>query len=186
MPGFIADHPPALVAWLASLLAWRVLEAGVDIWTFRRLRSGSRGRDRGSRPVLICLIVIGLLLGILLALKVPTTASAGSPAVPFWLGVCLMYAGGALRIYAIVVLGAFFTTTLAVAREQTVIDTGPYRHIRHPSYTGLLLILLGFGLSLTNWLSLLVIMGCALVGFAYRVRVEEHVLQEQLGQQYRD
>jgi protein-S-isoprenylcysteine O-methyltransferase Ste14 len=186
MPGYIADHRPALAAWLASLILWRVLEAGVDIWTFRRLRSGSRRRDRGSRLALLCLITIGLLLGLLIALKVPATAITGYSAVLFWLGVSLMCAGMALRLYAIVALGAFFTTTLAVAPAQTVIDTGPYRHIRHPSYTGLLLIALGFGLSLTNWLSPLVIMCCALVGFAYRIRVEERVLQEQLGQPYRD
>jgi protein-S-isoprenylcysteine O-methyltransferase Ste14 len=98
----------------------------------------------------------------------------------------LMYAGIALRLYAMIVLGAFFTTTVAVAPEQPVIDSGPYRRIRHPSYTGFLLILLGFGLSLMNWLSLLVIMGCALIGFGYRIRVEEDALQEQLGQRYRE
>lgn len=186
MPGYIADHRPALVAWVASLIIWRLLEAGVDIWTYRRLRSGSEGQDKGSRLVLLCLIVFGLLVGVLVALKVPATAIAGLPAIAFWLGVALIYAGMALRVYAIVTLGAAFTTTLAVAPEQTVIDTGPYRHIRHPSYTGLLLILLGFGLSLTNWLSPLIIVGLALPGFAYRIRVEEHVLQEQLGQQYRE
>ncbi|MFN8537035.1 MAG: isoprenylcysteine carboxylmethyltransferase family protein [Thermomicrobiales bacterium] len=186
MPGYIADHRPALVTWVASLIIWRLLEAGVDIWTFRRLRSGSRGQDKGSRLVLLCLIVLGLLVGVLVALKVPATAITKLPAIAFWLGVTLMYAGMTLRLYAIVTLGAAFTTTLAVAPEQTVIDTGPYRHIRHPSYTGLLLIVLGFGLSLTNWLSPLIIMGCALLGFAYRIRVEERVLQERLGRRYRD
>jgi protein-S-isoprenylcysteine O-methyltransferase Ste14 len=68
-----------------------------------------------------------------------------------------------------------------------VISSGPYRLIRHPSYTGFLITLLGFGLSFTNnWLSLLVIMGCALLGFSYRIQVEEHVLQAQLGQRYQE
>jgi protein-S-isoprenylcysteine O-methyltransferase Ste14 len=89
--------------------------------------------------------------------------------------------------YAIKVLGRSFTTSVAVAPEQTVIETGPYRLIRHPSYTGILTTLLGLGLSLTsNWLSLIIIMGCALIGFSYRIRVEEHILQEYLGQRYQD
>jgi len=68
-----------------------------------------------------------------------------------------------------------------------VIEAGPYRFIRHPSYTGFLITLLGFGLSLTNnWLSLLVIMGCALIGFIYRIYVEERVLQAHLGQPYQE
>ncbi len=84
-------------------------------------------------------------------------------------------------------LGRYFTTSVAVAPEQTVIEAGPYRLIRHPSYTGLLMILLGFGLSLTNnWLSLLVMMGCALIGLSYRIQVEERVLQEHLGQRYQE
>ena len=45
---------------------------------------------------------------------------------------------------------------------------------------------LGYGLSLTNWLSLLVLMGCALIGFSYRIHVEEHVLKAQLGQRYQE
>jgi protein-S-isoprenylcysteine O-methyltransferase Ste14 len=85
------------------------------------------------------------------------------------------------------VLGRSFTTSVAIAPDQIVIETGPYRLIRHPSYTGILITLLGLGLSLTsNWLSLLVIIGCALIGFSYRIRVEEHVLQESLGQRYQD
>jgi protein-S-isoprenylcysteine O-methyltransferase Ste14 len=171
-----------LGVWLASLLIWRVMEVSVDIRTLKRLRAGAKLQDKGSHVVLLCLIVFGLLLGVLLALKGPATAITRVPDIFFWLGMLLMDAGIALRFYAITVLGAFFTTTVTVAAEQTVIEAGPYRLIRHPSSTGLLLLLLGFGLSLTNWLSLLVIMGCALIGFSYRIRVEEHVLQEHLGQ----
>ena len=56
----------------------------------------------------------------------------------FWLSILLIYVGMALRLYAITRLGAFFTTTVTVADQQTLIEAGPYRLIRHPSYTGLL------------------------------------------------
>jgi protein-S-isoprenylcysteine O-methyltransferase Ste14 len=163
-----------------------VLEAGVDFRTLKRLHAGIQRQDKGSRLVLSCLIVVGLLLGLLLALKVPATAITRAPDLLFWLGMLLIYAGIALRFYAITLLGTFFTTTVAVSPEQTVIEAGPYRLIRHPSYTGLLVILLGIGLSLTNWSSLIVIIGCALIGFRYRIRVEEEVLQEQLGHRYQE
>ena len=175
-----------LGVWLAGLLIWRVMEVSLDIRTLKRLRAGIQRQDKGSHVVLLCLIVFGILLGLLLAFKVPATAITSASIFFFWLGILMMYAGIALRFYAITALGAFFTTTVAVAPEQTVIEAGPYRLIRHPSYTGFLIILLGFGLSLTNWLSLLVIMGCALIGFSYRIRVEEHVLKAQLGQQYQE
>jgi protein-S-isoprenylcysteine O-methyltransferase Ste14 len=187
MQPFFTHNLLYLWVWVASLIIWRVLEAGVDIRTFKRLQAGGVQRqDKGSRVALICLIVLGIIPGMLLAYKVDATAITSASDIFFWLGILLMYAGIALRFYAIIVLGAFFTTTVAVAPEQTVIEAGPYRLIRHPSYTGFLIILLGFGLSLTNWLSVLVIMGCALIGFSYRIRVEEQVLQEQLGRPYQE
>ncbi len=184
MQPLFVDNRLLLSVLLVSLLIWRVMETSVDIKTRKRLRAGAQRRDKGSHVVLLCLIMFGLLSGVMLAFKVPATAITSVPDLFFWLGMFLMYAGMALRLYAIHVLGTFFTTVVAVAPEQTVIEAGPYRLIRHPSYSGILLILLGFGLSFTNWLSLLVIMGCALVGFSYRIQVEERVLQEQLGQQY--
>lgn len=186
MGPLFAHNPLALGVWLAGLLIWRALEAIVDIRSRLRLRANTQRRDRGSRVVLLVLIVFGLFLGVLLALRDPATAITGAPTLYLWLGILLLYGGIALRFYAVAALGAYFTTTVVVAPEQAVVATGPYRLIRHPSYSGLLLILLGFGLSLTNWLSLLVIMSSALVGFSYRIRVEERALVEQLGQQYRD
>ena len=186
MQPLFTHNPLALGVWLAGILIWRVMETSVDIRTFKRLRARIQRQDKGSHVVLLCLLGFGILLGVLLAFKVPVTAITGASVFLFWLGILLIYAGIALRLYAITVLGAFFTTTVAVAPEQTVIEAGPYRLIRHPSYTGLLIILLGFGLSFTNWLSLLVIMGCALLGVSYRIHVEEHVLQAQLGQRYQE
>jgi protein-S-isoprenylcysteine O-methyltransferase Ste14 len=175
-----------LCVWLASLLIWRVMEASVDIRTFKRFRAGIQRQDKGSHVVPLCLVGFGILLGLLLAFKVPVTAITSASVILFWLGIFLIYAGIALRLYAITVLGTFFTTTVAVAAEQPMIEASPYRLIRHPSYTSFLITLLRLELSLTNWLSLLVIMGCALIGVSYRIHVEEHILQEHLGQRYQE
>jgi len=75
---------------------------------------------------------------------------------------------------------------VTIVPEQPVIEAGPYRLIWHPSSTGLLIMFLGFGLSSTNWLSLLVLEGCALLGLSYRIHVGEHVLQEHLGLRYQE
>ena len=146
-------NPLELGVWVTSLLIWRVMEVAVDIRTFKRLRAGIQRQDKGSYVVLLCLIVFGLLLGMLLALKVPATAITSAPDILFWLGTLLIYVGIALRISAIKVLGRYFTTSVAVVADQQVVEAGPYRLIRHPSYTGFLITLFGFGLSLTsNWL----------------------------------
>ena len=186
MQPIFAHQPVLLSVLLGSLIMWRVMEASVDIWSFKRLRAGARRQDKGSHVVLICLVTLGILLGTLLAFQVPATAITSTRIVLFWLGMLLVYMGIALRLYAILVLGTSFTTTVAIAPEQRVIEAGPYRFIRHPSYTGLLITLLGFGLSATNWLSLSVLMGCVLIGLSYRIHVEERVLQDHLGQQYQE
>ena len=186
MQPLFAHQPVLLSVLVTSLLIWRVMEASVDIRTLKRLRAGARHQDKGSHAVLICLVALGIVLGMLLAYRVPATAITSARTFLFWLGILLINAGIAFRLYAIHVLGPFFTTAVAVAPEQTVIEAGPYRLIRHPSYTGLLITLLGLGLCLTNWLSLLILMGCALIGFSYRIHVEEHVLKAQLGQRYQE
>jgi len=187
MQPLFAHNLLAVGMLVASVLLWRVMEAWIDIRSFRRLRAGARRQDSGSKLVLFCLIALGALLGVLLALKVPGAAITSGDVVFFWLGIALLYLGIALRFYAISTLGAFFTTAVAITPEQTVIQTGPYRLIRHPSYTGFLLALLGVGLCVfANWLSLLVLMGCALIALGYRIAVEERVLQKQLGQPYQE
>ncbi len=184
MQPLFVHQPVPLGALVASLLIWRVLEARVDIRTYKRFRAGARREDKGSHAVLICLTLLGIVLGMLLAFMVPATAIGSARAALFWLGILLINAGVAFRLYAIHTLGAYFTTAVAIAPEQTVIETGPYRLIRHPSYTGFLITVLGLGLCCTNWLSLLVMVGCALIGLSYRIHIEEQVLQEQLGQRY--
>jgi len=181
---------PLLAGVLAvSLLIWRVMEGVVDFRSFRRLRAGARRQDRGSQALLIITITLGAALGVVAAYRVPgatiTTNVVGRD-ILFWLGVALIYAGITFRLYAIHTLGAYFTTAVAIAPQQTVIDSGPYRLIRHPAYTGVLIILFGFALTCTNWLSLLLIPAGALLGLGYRMRVEERTLQEQLGKPYQE
>jgi protein-S-isoprenylcysteine O-methyltransferase len=68
--------------------------------------------------------------------------------------------------------------------DHQLITTGPYRLLRHPSYAGSLLTLAGLGLALGNWLSLLVAVLGALLGFARRIPIEEAVLQTRFGAAY--
>ena len=186
MQSLFAHQPVLLGVLLGSLLIWRVMEASVDIKSFKHLRAGARRQDKGSHAVLICMVTLGIFLSTLLAFQVPATAITSVRIFLFWLGMLLVYAGITLRLYAIHVLGTSFTTTVAIAPDQHVIEAGPYRLIRHPSYTGLLITLLGIGLSSTNWLSLLALMGCALIGLSSPIHVEERVLQEHVGLRYQE
>jgi protein-S-isoprenylcysteine O-methyltransferase Ste14 len=169
-----------------SYLIWTVMEVIIEIRQRKRFHADAQYHDKGSKALLAVLSALGVVLCILLAYMVPATAITSARIFLFWLGMLLVYVGIAFRLYAIKVLGASFTTTIAVAAGQPVVEAGPYRLIRHPSYTGMLITLLGFGISYANWLSLLVLIGCVLIGLSYRIYVEEHVLQEHLGLRYRE
>jgi len=114
-------------------------------------------------------------------------SSSGIAMLPSWvsyLGIVLMVLGILLRQWSIAVLGRFFSPIVATQKGQKVVDDGPYRLVRHPSYTGLLLILVGLGLAWQSWgavLLLVVISGLALY---YRMYAEERVLISELGDEY--
>ena len=97
----------------------------------------------------------------------------------------MIWVGLALRVWAVLTLGRSFSTFIQVDADQAVVTHGPYRWVRHPSYTGLLLIALGFGLGVGNWLSLAICAVIPLVGLLPRIAVEEAELARVLGDQYR-
>jgi protein-S-isoprenylcysteine O-methyltransferase Ste14 len=98
-------------------------------------------------------------------------------------GVVVFVLGAALRWYAIFYLGRYFTVDVRVTEHQHVVDTGPYRLIRHPSYTGAFMQFLGLALCIGNLLSVLMLVPIVLV-FLYRMRVEEGALERGLGEAY--
>lgn len=108
------------------------------------------------------------------------------PVLIFGLGIALMISGVAFRWYVIRVLGKYFSVQLAVQPGQTVMKDGPYRWIRHPSYTGSLITMLGLGMAFTNWLCLISVPLIALIGYIYRAKVEERMLVNALGDSYRE
>ena len=134
--------------------------------------------------ILIGLQWIGLALNFLLAGLFPAAAITWHRTVLFGIGVALIPLGVTLRWYAIWTLGRYFTRDVAVSADQKVVQNGPYRSIRHPAYSGTFLTMLGVGLAITNWASLVALLVCVFLGHLYRVRVEEKVLIQTIGQQY--
>lgn len=140
--------------------------------------------DRGSLRLIWVLVPGGFVLATVLTLSLPQLSWRYIPAVQI-LGILLLLGGLALRWYAILYLGRYFTVNVAVATDHRLVDSGPYRLVRHPSYTGALIALLGTGIGFGNIAALLVITVCCFVAFAYRIGVEEQALMRGLGAPYR-
>ena len=162
-----------------SYAAWIAMEIWISLRD-RRKRAGVR-QDGGSLGVIVIAYV--------LALTAAGTLAGTQPWARFHIqlylaGVVLMWAGMALRLWAVLVLGRFFRVTVTVQDEHRLVQDGPYRILRHPGYSGGLLTMVGIGLAMGNWLSLLAIMLVLLPAYGYRIRVEEQALKGRFGEGY--
>lgn len=101
-------------------------------------------------------------------------------------GMVLLLLGTALRWAAIFTLKRYFTVNVAILENHQIVKQGLYKHLRHPSYTGLLLRYLGLGLAYANWLSLELIFLPLLFSVLYRMRVEEAALLQTFGGEYEE
>jgi len=155
-----------------------------------RVRSSLNAAGSGARPeraslvLLVVALVVGFVGAALVAGHVPAAALPAQPAA-FAIGAIVMAAGLALRWWSVLVLGRSFTVDVRVRDEQQVVDRGPYGVVRHPSYTGLLLVFIGFGLMLANGLALAIVVVIPVAALVNRIRVEERMLADGIGEPYR-
>jgi protein-S-isoprenylcysteine O-methyltransferase Ste14 len=179
MKPYVETHPIGLV-WLVVWVAAGFIEFSGAF----RGRSEATKKDRGSLILIRGCATIAVVL-LLLSPKIAPAAEIRPPLVSVIAGIVIFSAGEALRVSAKVALGRYFTYTVMTSSDQPVITSGPYRSLRHPSYTGILLIVIGAGAVWGNWLGLGVLTLMTLVGLVYRIHVEEKALLEELGERYR-
>ena len=103
-----------------------------------------------------------------------------------WAGIAVMISGLAFRRYVISFLGRYFTATIQIRQNHELVTTGPYSKIRHPSYLGILVFTVGSGISMANWISLLLCFILPTIGIIRRIRVEEKRMLRHFGQRYQD
>jgi protein-S-isoprenylcysteine O-methyltransferase Ste14 len=187
-PPIFFGQPGATTATVVAFWALFYIWFGAEIWVGyrrRRLPSGAIDHDSGSKSWLIGSIWSAAALGIGSAFAFPDAAITSARAEVFIAGLMLMIAGLALRWYSIWVLGTSFTCEVTTRPGQEVVQSGPYRWVRHPSYTGGLITILGMLLCCANLASLAAV-AVAAAGYAYRIRVEERALVTNLGSEYSD
>jgi protein-S-isoprenylcysteine O-methyltransferase len=164
-----------IVIFVAYEVVLRRREAATATW-----RGDSD--DRGSTRLILAAYTATVVINIVF-----TGASVGEVGAGWrWVGIVVMVAGLALRAWAMGTLGRYYTRTLRTVEHQPVVDLGPYRLVRHPGYSGSLLIWVGYALGLGNWIA--AALTFALLGAVYlwRVNAEETLLCASLGTQYAD
>ena len=139
-------------------------------------------RDRSSITVIGFIGIVAIIAALVFRYLNITVA----PDVVQYIGLGLIPIGLAVREWAIIKLGHFFTRTVQIKPDHQLITNGPYRWIRHPAYTGMLLIDLGIALALGTWIGGMLTLVLVLGATMYRVFIEEKVLIETFGDVYLD
>jgi protein-S-isoprenylcysteine O-methyltransferase Ste14 len=156
--------------------------SGAALFSGGNLSAGER-EDRANRWVIMVFALIGLLCAYLPAYTDRKDFWTFDADAVRWLGVVLFTAGGALRIWPVFVLGRRFSGLVAIQPGHRLVTTGIYGVIRHPSYLGLLINSLGWGLAFRSGVGLL-LTALLVPPLVARIRAEERLLRTQFGGEY--
>jgi protein-S-isoprenylcysteine O-methyltransferase Ste14 len=176
-PGAFFSHP-ALIALAVAVFVM----AGASFFAGGNLSPGVR-EDRGNRWVLIAFLLLGLLDAYLPAYTDRKELWTIDGDTIRWIGVVLFVAGGALRLWPVFVLGDRFSGLVAIQPGHTLVTSGIYGVIRHPSYLGLLVNSLGWGLAFRSGVGVL-LTALMILPLLARIRAEERMLRTQFGDEY--
>ncbi|WP_230208208.1 isoprenylcysteine carboxylmethyltransferase family protein [Microlunatus sp. Gsoil 973] len=149
-----------------------------------RTRGGASRSRFGDEAAFRAIFFAGILV-LPSCLRFLPQADIGGAAI-FVIGAVVGWLGLLLRWWAFVALGRYFTTVVQVSADQPIIDRGPYRFVRHPGYSGLIVAFLGCGLMLGNWAAAVISAALIAAGLIVRLLREERALVAMRGSAYRD
>ncbi len=160
---------------------------GYELLLSHRRRAADGGaRDKGTLQLLWRVLYAAVAVGVLLSFLGVCRYTPALQEPARWLGCALLAGGLALRLWAIRVLARWFTVDVTIQDDHRLIRHGPYRYLRHPSYTGALLAFYGLAIGLGDVLSLLAIVLPVTWAFLRRIQVEEAMLTEAFPEEYPD
>ena len=176
--------PYGLVFWAVTIWAFlpeqKIVQGGLEGG------KGADAKDSGSLRVLLGGMGIAFFLAYPLAFVRAWWFPPGARVLLYAVGIAMILLGSLLRRYCWRTLGEYFTGDVRARADQPVIRTGPYRLVRHPSYTAGMMMNIGIGLALGSWASFALLTIATIATYMYRVRVEERALLNAIGEPYRD
>ncbi|MBD1393200.1 methyltransferase family protein [Mucilaginibacter glaciei] len=166
--------------FLGTYIIWFISELVLN----RLLKSNytdKQGEDKHSL-LFIWVVVVAAIMAALFT-SVSFTMAIAEDYIRY-VGLAVIIIGIILRIVAVYTLGKYFTVDVTIREGHQLVKKGLYKNFRHPSYTASFITFIGFGLSLNNWYSLLIVVVAVLAVFLMRIRIEEKALTGQFGDAY--
>ena len=144
--------------------------------------SDKKGADKNSLLLIWVVVIPVIVISSYIAQRfyIPIVESQWTG----YTGLAIMIIGIVIRLLVIKSLGRYFTVDVTIRQDHQLKKDGFYSLVRHPSYFASWLSFAGFGISVNNWISFLLVSVSALAVFMYRIKVEEEVLINQFGPQY--
>ena len=170
-----------MILFIIIWSVWCISEVLLNRLFLSANRKGST-QDKGSLGIIWIAIALAISLGVAcpIFIKFPI---GSSPIIPY-LGLMIILAGMIFRFTAIYTLGKMFTVNVTINDNHKIKKDGLYSILRHPSYSGSILSFIGFGISLNNWISLIIITILIVSAMLYRIKIEEKLLIEHFGSDY--
>jgi protein-S-isoprenylcysteine O-methyltransferase Ste14 len=160
-----------------------IFEYFISLRQRKKIKIVSEG-DKGSLKILLLCISIGYLLSF-------AVAATKFGRIYYWnylfvIGLIISSIGLAFRFFSIKTLNKYFTYSVTKVVDHVIVEKGLYKNIRHPGYLGQILIFTGISISLSNWISIILMLISIMPGYINRINIEEKFLVELLGNEYYD
>jgi len=160
---------------------WFASEVFLSLF-WRAGKSVKRKSDKGSLGLIWAIVIVANFLSYYISRWVP--AGIADDQNIRYLGLALIIIGVILRFTIVSSLGKFFTVNVVIAQDHKLKTDGFYKYLRHPSYSASLLSFAGYGVSLNNWISLLIVVIAVSTAFLIRIRIEEETLIDHFSEEY--
>lgn len=166
---------------------WIILAGGFCIWLTQPVFTFKETADNKKSDGFSILLI---LIASFISVAAPVTHWAyfldarPSDNTVLFTGIILMLLGLSMRAWAVIFLGKYFTPTVQIQNEHKLITGGPYKIVRHPSYTGAYLAIIAPAIVLHSWPGLIIAIVAMTVAYYVRINVEEKALISYFGNDY--